>query len=104
MKIIFLDVDGVLNHSGTEGWKTTKDAFVLDDECLKQLSRILISTDAKIVLSSTWRLSTPGCNILNATIEPFSRIIGKTPYPNPLRKSNERKDKKLSWLHNFWPY
>lgn len=48
MKIIFLDVDGVLNDNS---------GYHLDDFRLKLLKRIIKQTDAKIVVSSTWRLS-----------------------------------------------
>ena len=54
MKILFLDVDGVLNNNLTrtitfDGW-----CFV-DDYLVKRLKRIIDATGAKIVLSSTWR-------------------------------------------------
>jgi hypothetical protein len=52
--ILFLDVDGVLNH---------KDVFLpgrhyppLCEKCLAQFVRVTAETDARIVLSSTWRL------------------------------------------------
>ena len=46
MKIIFLDIDGVLNHKGTP---------LLHQPCIDQLKRIVDSTGAKVVLSSSWR-------------------------------------------------
>ena len=54
MKILFLDVDGVLNNNQTrtvtfDGW-----CFV-DDYLVKHLKQIIDATSAKIVLSSTWR-------------------------------------------------
>ena len=48
LKIIFLDIDGVMNHE-----KSTED---MDSSCLYQLKRIVDATNAKIVLSSSWRL------------------------------------------------
>lgn len=101
MKIIFLDVDGVLNHSKSPGWKTTKDAFVLDEECLNILRDILLLTKAKIVLSSTWRLSDRGCKIVEETLRPNS-IIGKTPVLSWGEK-HTRKDEILKWLEAIWP-
>lgn len=55
MKLIFLDVDGVLNNNKTrtvtfDGW-----CFV-DDYLVKRLKRIVDATGARIVLSSTWRI------------------------------------------------
>lgn len=48
-KLLFLDIDGVLN---TTGKYFSKD---LNPDCLKQLERIIRSTGAEIVLSSQWR-------------------------------------------------
>eukprot|EP00456_Euglypha_rotunda_P055008 TRINITY_DN4460_c0_g2_i2.p1 TRINITY_DN4460_c0_g2~~TRINITY_DN4460_c0_g2_i2.p1 ORF type:complete len:159 (-),score=5.10 TRINITY_DN4460_c0_g2_i2:544-975(-) len=49
MKILFLDVDGVLND-GFRG-----HAFLLEER-LSHLKRIFTATNCKIVLSSNWRL------------------------------------------------
>lgn len=54
MKILFLDIDGVLNNNQTrtvtfDGW-----CFV-DDYLVERLKQIIDATGAKIVLSSTWR-------------------------------------------------
>ena len=52
MKVIFLDIDGVLNDGFTI-LGTGKDFPTIDHlTCLKQ---IIDATDAKIVLSSSWR-------------------------------------------------
>lgn len=67
-KIIFLDIDGVLNHRSyyeREGWQ---DALAkkygwpqsdIDSETVKILNRIISETGAKVVISSTWRLGHP---------------------------------------------
>lgn len=53
-KIIFLDVDGVLNSHTT---KDTCGFYIgIEDRKVKLLRDIVDATDAKIVLSSTWRL------------------------------------------------
>lgn len=58
---LFVDVDGVLNHSKSIGWETTQDGIVLDKECLVnyfELVRFLSNLfRLKIILSSTWRLN-----------------------------------------------
>ncbi len=53
MKVIFLDIDGVLN---CDYCKTKIDGyfFVMDDK-IELLREIIEQTDAKIVLISTWR-------------------------------------------------
>lgn len=54
IKIIFLDIDGVLATP-----EYLKDGlWALHPEKQKLLGKLLINTDAKIVLSSSWRLST----------------------------------------------
>lgn len=57
MKVIFLDVDGVLNSIG---WMKKNDGnkhgnFEINPENVKMLKEIVDKTGAKIVLSSTWR-------------------------------------------------
>lgn len=53
MKVLFLDVDGVLNHEAVylEGGTHPR----LDAACLARLKRVLEITGAVIVLSSSWR-------------------------------------------------
>lgn len=57
MKVIFLDVDGVLNSIG---WMKKNDGnkhgnCEINPENVKMLKEIVDKTGAKIVLSSTWR-------------------------------------------------
>ena len=62
MKIIFLDVDGVLNTSETfrrrriEYEKTKKWNVEIDLDRVARLKYIINMTGAKVVLSSSWRL------------------------------------------------
>ena len=53
MKVIFLDIDGVLNCDFTTNRVFGYD-FV-DDDKVERLKRIVDETGAKVVLSSTWR-------------------------------------------------
>lgn len=54
IKVIFLDVDGVLNSSHTV--RTTVNNFIFaGSRQLKTLKRIIRETRAKVVLSSDWR-------------------------------------------------
>ena len=63
MRVIFLDIDGVLNHCGTRSTRLVSDAEPLPlpiaPECLTRLNRLVVETGAKIVISSTWRLYAP---------------------------------------------
>lgn len=61
MKVVFLDIDGVLNTSNTfervyYSFKNNgKKELEIDSFRLEYLKQIIDKTDAKIVLSSTWR-------------------------------------------------
>lgn len=61
MKIIFLDVDGVLNTSNNilkeykNGNDTTSSRIHLDIDCVNNLKKIVDRTNAQLVLSSSWR-------------------------------------------------
>lgn len=54
MKIIFLDVDGVLNYDGCSA--RCGFYYGVEDSKVELLKKIIDATGAKIVLSSTWRL------------------------------------------------
>ena len=54
-KIIFLDVDGVLNHSGSKSRVGGTMILGIDKELVRRLKRIVDATGAEIVLTSTWK-------------------------------------------------
>ena len=60
MKIIFLDIDGVLCTAKSVGLlKTNIDgrlAKQFDPDCVVRLNHITDATGAQIVISSSWRL------------------------------------------------
>lgn len=62
MKVIFLDVDGVLNTGRfrkilkrSEGLSYEDSQFFFDPIAMKNLAFLVKENDAKIVISSTWR-------------------------------------------------
>lgn len=59
MKVIFLDFDGVIT--------TERSRYKLDKEKMELVKSICDKTDAKIVISSSWRLNTLENTILNIT-------------------------------------
>lgn len=83
-RLLFLDIDGVLNHSRFEDY----DAYVNDSietpggflskYSIKKLNEITDRSGAKIVLTSTWR---PDKNIVSYLKEAgiTGEIVGKTP-------------------------
>ena len=50
MKVIFLDIDGVLNQH-----RFQKGAALIDPGCVARLNKIISETDARIVVHSAWR-------------------------------------------------
>ena len=58
MKVIFLDIDGVLDCEKTV--TPRKFPYVVDRKLLARLNKLLDRTGAKVVLSSTWRCDPVG--------------------------------------------
>ena len=80
MKVIFLDVDGVLNYDELFLHPDNADGLVLSPEILDRFCGIVKQTDAKVVLSSSWRHGTNSLGMI--TLELASRgvvIYGTTP-------------------------
>lgn len=89
MKVIFLDIDGVLNCDRTPNPR--KFPYVVDRKLLARFKRIVKRTGAKVVLSSTWRYDPAGLFSAKYHGIPF---IGVTP-DMPHRP---RRDEILAWL------
>ena len=78
-KYIFLDFDGVIN--------TQNDMF--DKNAVANLRRLLVRTDAKVVISSTWRLQ--GMEYIQQLWQEYhlpGEVIGLTPSCNSISFSN----------------
>ena len=58
MKVIFLDIDGVLNCKQTPNPR--KFPFIVDPVLLNRLNDLLKLTDAQVVLTSNWRYDPAG--------------------------------------------
>ena len=105
MKIIFLDIDGVLNSEMYE-WSRGEDRADnrIDLSRVSLLKDIVSATDAKIVLSSTWRLdwnkSPELCGedgeYINQCLAQYGLfIIDKTPFNSMI---DDRRREILTWL------
>ncbi len=55
MKVIFLDIDGVLNSAAYNAKKNPNALSFIDETRLLLIKKIVDETKAKIVLSSSWR-------------------------------------------------
>lgn len=87
MKIVFLDIDGVLNH---ETWLVSKESRNADKSseskwfnprCVELLNDLTDATGAKIVLSSSWRKSATIVSLkeLFKEVGITGELIDKTP-------------------------
>lgn len=95
MKAIFLDIDGVLNSSEhtafIKSFITYSGNMIepFDDECLHNLKYIVDETDAKIIITSIWRLFPDYLYILMNKLEEY----GLDKNVISLTTSNKYKDK-----------
>ena len=85
MKIIFLDVDGVLNNNDTDT-RNPLGYIGVDDTLCQRLRDIVAATGAKIVLSSAWRTTPRALPYLWEHCGPTVECVGQTDYyPNKYR-------------------
>jgi len=98
MKVLFLDVDGVLNKANTKEKTTTGYNFV-EDVFVRRLKDIVDQTGCKIVLSSDWRYdahteSNPELDELESRLAEYGLVLYDfTPIIN-----NHRGREIQSWL------
>lgn len=100
-KYIFLDIDGVLNSEHTLNKSCEnmdqKIASIISDQLVKNLSYLVKKTDAKIVLSSSWRtyfdknINDPrnifGMILVHSLNKYGLKLHDMTPYPKGLYSS-----------------
>lgn len=97
MKVIFLDIDGVLNSISYDRVRTDEDGNI-DKTRLVLVKELVDKTGAKIVLSSSWRdhweknteyLDEEGKKLISVFAEAGLEIYGKTPKIGYLERSEE---------------
>lgn len=90
-KLLFLDIDGVLNTSASRinCYKTRGHLLQLDDDKVKLIHDLIARTGAEIVLSSDWRDDDNCLKVLNEVFE----IKDKTRVPLiSFRRGDEIKE------------
>jgi len=106
MKIIFLDIDGVLNtfqflldHRVEDSVDPLSDEFSIariDQACIRRINRLIDETGASVVVASTW-----GCNL---STESLARIFAKCGFTGKIVdkiqvwKNNQRCQNIQGWL------
>lgn len=106
MKVIFLDVDGVLINLSCWGkGKRSGLESRADSRCVKALNHVTDTTGAKIVVSSVWRLG--GLKRIREILQSWGvtgKVIGVTPdlarttSNSPILIAVERGDEIQAWL------
>lgn len=91
MKVIFLDIDGVLNCRKTPNPR--KFPYIIDDKLLTLLRQLLEQTGASVVLSSTWRYDSAGIFSAKHQGVPFVDITPDMP-------DEPRSKEILEWLRH----
>lgn len=83
MKLLFLDIDGVLNSTAwfMAGHKHDRTIDELDPEACARLQSLCADTGAQIVVSSTWRLiyKLPALRSMLWARGVYATILGVTP-------------------------
>jgi nicotinamidase-related amidase len=90
-KVIFLDIDGVLNCKTTPNPR--KFPFIVDPVLLRHLHRLVQLTSATVVLSSTWRFDPAGLFSARYYGIPFDDTLPELP-------GQPRRDEILAWLRD----
>lgn len=90
-RVLFLDVDGVLNHEGCD-WQNYGSIHLIDPACVDRVHHICNQTGARIVVSSTWRGSQEA---MAAILSVFGDlVIGVTPHI----RITPRRDEIGAWI------
>lgn len=96
MKVIFLDVDGVLNSDEyfdrIEKLNEYGILREIDIDKLLLVKRLVLETDAKIILTSSWRYTKNG-TLLRALLQDYGIDTDLTPQIN-----NNRGEEIRKWL------
>jgi hypothetical protein len=91
MKIIFSDIDGVLNCSGTPNPR--KFPYIAEPKLVARLHTVLERAEAQIVLTSTWRYDPAGLFSAKHWGIPFIDITPDLP-------KEPRRNEILAWLRD----
>jgi len=108
-KLIFLDIDGVMNSEVS--WLRYQNYGTFSENAVNSLNSILSRTGAKIVISSSWREIHPykemEAILCDQGVHAHGRVIGQTPSWNKTSKGNIlcgfkcRGDEIHNWLENY---
>lgn len=101
MRVIFLDIDGVLNSKEFfQNRQPTQGLNEIDEEKVKLLQQIVQATNAKIVLTSTWRVYDKTDKVYQYLVDTLAKydlsIFDCTPW------INENRPKEITTWLSIW--
>ncbi|MBE6665227.1 MAG: hypothetical protein E7603_03265 [Ruminococcaceae bacterium] len=102
IKVIFLDIDGVLNSSAYDRERKENDGNI-DETRLPLIKRVVDETQAKIVLSSSWRThwnrNLSLCDSVGKDMTALFAVYQLEIYDKtPVLSSNDRAEEIRMWL------
>lgn len=107
MRVLFLDIDGVLNFQSYiiqhANGGSSLSCEIVDPECVARVSTICAATDAKVVISSSWRILMEQDRLV-AFLERNGfrgEVIGYT--PSISKNGRIRGDEIQAWLDHSVP-
>jgi HAD domain in Swiss Army Knife RNA repair proteins len=89
MKVIFSDIDGVLNTRATPNPRELP--YIVDKKLVRRLRQLCQQTRARVVLTSTWRYDPAGLFSARHHRIPYSDYVPDLPH-------RPRRDEILAWL------
>lgn len=95
MKILFLDIDGVVNCSSTN-FKT--DLWPIDRYMAFLVGKIVMQTDCKVVLSSSWRVHPEGRETVEKHVVPVLDVTCRSWYDRENDHHSTRGEEIQKWL------
>lgn len=95
MKILFLDIDGVVNCASSN-FKT--DHWPLDRYMAFLVGKIQLETDCKVVLSSSWRVHPEGVAVVEKHIVPILDTTPRSWYDKEADHHSLRGEEIERWL------
>ena len=93
MKVLFLDIDGVVNKRENYDRSRNTGPYPIDSYCAFLVGRIQLQTGCEVVLSSSWRHHPEGVQNVS---ERVVRLLDKTPYLPGIRG-----DEVQAWLDKY---
>lgn len=90
LKVLFLDIDGVVNKTDNFNPANKDTLWPIDRHCAFLVGKIQLDTGCEVVLSSSWRYHPDGVETVRKNVVPIIDITPKT--------NGRRGDEVAEWL------